>query len=80
MSAISFNALLYDFGIQYPISGTWVLYQKYVGNGYTHTRTYRVGEKTAALHTCWTQRGRLFLYEFLRRYGILPLMEMPLPA
>ena len=80
MSAISFNALLYDFGIQYPVSGTWVLYQKYAGNGYTHTRTYRVGEKIAALHTCWTQRGRLFLYEFLRRYGILPLMEMPLPA
>ena len=80
MSAISFNALLYDFGIQYPVSGTWVLYQKYAGNGYTHTRTYRVGEKIAALHTCWTQRGRLFLYEFLRRYGILPLMEIPLPA
>lgn len=80
MSAISFNALLYDFGIQYPIGGTWVLYQKYAGNGYTHTRTYRVGEKISALHTCWTQRGRLFLYEFLRRYGILPLMEMPLPA
>ena len=80
MSAASFNALLHDLGIQYKTGGTWLLYQKYAGNGYTHTRTYRMGEKVAALHTCWTQRGRLFLYEFLGDYGILPLMEMPLPA
>ena len=84
MSAASFNALLHDLAIQYKTGGTWLLYQKYAGNGYTHTRTYRVGEKVAALHTCWTQRGRLFLYEFLRDFGILPLMEYgydePLPA
>ena len=75
MSAASFNAMLHDLGIQYKTGGTWLLYQKYAGNGYTHTRTYRVGEKVADLHTCWTQKGRLFLYEFLRDFGFLPLME-----
>ena len=84
MSAAAFNAMLYDFGVQYPTGGTWLLYQKYAKKGYTHTRTYRVGEKVAALHTCWTQKGRLFLYEFLEEFCIYPLEEScfdePLPA
>lgn len=84
MSAAAFNAMLFDFGIQYPTGGTWLLYQKYARKGYTHTRTYRIGENTAAMHTCWTQKGRLFLYEFLKDFGIYPLLESrfaePFPA
>ena len=75
MSASSFNVMLYDLGVQFKIGGTWLLYQEYANLGYTHTRTYYVGERTAAMHTCWTQKGRLFLYDFLKDYGILPLME-----
>ncbi len=75
MSAICFNNLLYDMGVQYKIGGTWLLYQKYAACGYTQTRTYRIGERTAALHTYWTQKGRLFLYEFLKDKGFLPLIE-----
>ena len=84
MSAAEFNNLLHGFGIQYKTGGTWLLYQKYANHGYTQTRTYRVGERVAAVHTCWTQKGRLFLYEFLKQYGFLPLVEdqydEPLPA
>ncbi len=84
MSAAAFNNLLHGFGIQYKTGGTWLLYQKYANHGYTQTRTYRVGERVAAVHTCWTQKGRLFLYEFLKQYGFLPLVEdqydEPLPA
>jgi prophage antirepressor-like protein len=80
MSASSFNALLHDLGIQFITGGTWLLYQEYAGNGYTHTRTYRVGEKVAAMHTCWTQKGRLFLYEFLGDFGFLPLVETEYPV
>ena len=75
MSAARFNTLLHAIGVQYKISGTWLLYQKYADMGYTQTRTYYVGEKIAALHTCWTQSGRLFLYEQLKRIGILPMIE-----
>ncbi|GHU38654.1 hypothetical protein FACS1894105_12820 [Clostridia bacterium] len=75
MSAAAFNSLLHDLGIQYKIAGTWLLYQDYAGSGYTITRTYRVGENTAAMHTSWTQKGRLFLYETLKGWGIAPVME-----
>ncbi|MCL2853107.1 MAG: phage antirepressor KilAC domain-containing protein [Defluviitaleaceae bacterium] len=72
-SAVKFNLLLHDLGIQYKIAGTWLLYQEYAGKGYTQTRTYHYGEEASALHTCWTQRGRLFLYDYLLEFGIIPL-------
>ncbi len=75
MSATAFNRLLHSFGIQYRVAGTWVLYQGYAGRGYTQTRTYYVSENTSAMHTCWTQKGRLFLYERLKSWGVLPLIE-----
>jgi len=75
MTATAFNRLLHGFGIQYPLAGTWLLYKEYAGRGYTHTRTYRVNDLTSAMHTCWTQKGRLFLYEYLKGWGILPLIE-----
>lgn len=75
LSALTFNRLLRRLGIQYRVGGTWVLYQSHAGKGYTQTRTYIVGDNTVALHTCWTQRGRLFLYETLKKRNILPLIE-----
>jgi prophage antirepressor-like protein len=75
MSATAFNRLLHHGGIQYRVGGTWVLYQGIADMGYTQTRTYNVGERTSAIYTCWTQKGRLFLYEALKRCGILPLVE-----
>jgi prophage antirepressor-like protein len=75
VSAMEFNRLLHRLGIQYSTGGTWLLYQQYAGRGYTQTRTYHVGERTTAMHTCWTQKGRLFLYEVLKSCGILPLIE-----
>lgn len=75
MSAAAFNTLLYDLGVQYPIAGTWLLYQQYANKGYTHTRTYYLNKNKAVMHTCWTQKGRLFLYEFLKEFGFLPVVE-----
>jgi prophage antirepressor-like protein len=75
MSAIAFNAMLHDFGIQFKMNGTWLPYQEYADKGYTKTRIYRTGENIANMHTCWTQKGWLFLYEFLKDFGILPIME-----
>ena len=84
MGAASFNALLHDYGIQFRAGGTWLLYAKYAHLGYTRTTTYSIDERIAAIHTRWTQKGRMFLYEFLKNYGILPLGEYrcdePLPA
>lgn len=75
MSAVAFNRMLHDLGIQYKVGPAWLLYQKYCGNGYTASRTYYTVSGTAVLHTCWTMKGRLFLYDMLSYYGILPAME-----
>lgn len=75
MSAAAFNNMLYDLGIQYPMSGTWLPYQQYAKKGYTRTRTYYIGSGKSTIHTCWTQKGRLFLYDFLSDFGIMPLAE-----
>lgn len=75
MSAIAFNKMLHEYGIQYLIRNSWVLYAEYANNGYTQSKTYKYAENKASMHTCWTQKGRLFLYEFLRERGVLPMCE-----
>ena len=78
-SAIEFNKLLKKLGIQYREGKDWLLYKKYRGKGYTQTKTFEYSrkDKTKGSRTTmyWTQKGRLFLYEFLREKGILPRME-----
>lgn len=75
MSAVAFNKMLYSFKIQYPIGKSWVLYADYADQGYTQSKTYAINEEKSVMHTCWTQKGRLFLYEFLKERGILPMCE-----
>lgn len=79
MSARKFNALLKDLGVQHKQSGQWFLYGKYKGQGYTKSETVTFdkpeGGTGTRLHTKWTQKGRLFLYETLKTKGILPTIE-----
>ncbi|MDR0813903.1 MAG: phage antirepressor KilAC domain-containing protein [Oscillospiraceae bacterium] len=75
LTAVRFNKMLHDFGIQYRIADTWLLYKKYASHDYTQTRTYYGCDGRTMMHTCWTQKGRLFLYEFLKEFGIFPLAE-----
>ena len=79
MSACAMNKKLNELGIQYKTGGTWCLYQKYADQGYTKTDTYcyrdSVGGDHANVHTKWTQKGRLFLYDALKTAGVLPRME-----
>ena len=76
MPAIRFNRLLHGFHIQYSVGGTWELYQEYADYGYTHWNVYHTKSGEAKVHTCWTQKGRLFLYEFLKERNILPAIEV----
>lgn len=75
MSAKSMNALLHDLGIQFRQGRTWLLYQKYADQGYTQSKTFVVDADKSVMHTYWTQKGRIFLYEVLKREGVLPLIE-----
>jgi len=75
MTAIKFNRLLHKVGIQYKLSGTWLLYKKYDGCGFTETNTYRTDSGTAVVHTRWTQSGRRLIYDVLMSCGIFPDCE-----
>ncbi|MDR2559777.1 MAG: phage antirepressor KilAC domain-containing protein [Oscillospiraceae bacterium] len=75
MTAVKFNRMLRDAEIQYKIRGTWLLRNKYSNCGYTVSRTYHLGNGQTAIHTYWTQRGRKFLYDFLKEYDFLPEIE-----
>ena len=76
-SAVKFNALLHEYKIQFAVGGTWELYQEYADCGYTHNNVHYTKTGRNKVHMCWTQRGRLFLYEFLKKEGILPKIEQP---
>ena len=79
MSAKGMNKKLHELGVQYTQSGVWFLYAKYQSEGYTQTKTQNYnkpdGSQGARTHMYWTQKGRLFLYDFLKSKGILPLIE-----
>lgn len=80
MSAAAFNKLLNGLLVQYKINDTWLLYQPYANLGYTVTRTYHVNEDTVKIQTYWTQKGRFFLYDFLKQFEIVPPAEAPTTA
>ena len=76
-SAVKFNALLHEYKIQFAVGGTWELYQEYADCGYTHNNVHYTKTGHNKVHMCWTQKGRLFLYDFLKKEGILPKIEQP---
>ena len=79
MSAKAFNNILHGHSIQYKQGDRWFLYSKYENNGYTQSKTHNIpfsdGTQTAKTHMYWTQKGRLFLYEFLKKQGFVPVIE-----
>ena len=80
MSAVRFNKILHEQGIQYKQGDKWMLYSKYDGLGYAQYDTFhyvdgKTGEDGSRVSLKWTQKGRLFIYDHLKARGILPVME-----
>lgn len=79
MSGRKFNQILKELKIQYKVGGQWVLYSKYQNNGYVHSRTIDItradGRSDVTMQTEWTQKGRLFLYEELKKHDYIPVIE-----
>lgn len=77
MSARQMNKMLHDFGIQYRQGKAWLLYAKYQNEGYTHIEMVPVqGTDNLKPIMKWTQKGHLFLYNFLKEQDILPNIEL----
>lgn len=75
MSACKLNRILSDLRVQYRIRDTWVLFGTYHDKGYTKMNTYVTPSGAVKNHTCWTQKGRQFLYMLLKSQNILPMIE-----
>ena len=73
------NNFLKEQKIQFKQGDLWFLYKKYAEQGYTSTKTHTVngtdGQQHSKVHTYWTQKGRLFIYELLKENNILPIIE-----
>ena len=70
------NHFLHENKVQFKQGDTWLLYQKYADKGYTQSKTNIVdGGKKTVMHTYWTQKGRLFIYELMKSKGYLPVIE-----
>lgn len=84
MSAIGFNKLLHELGVQYKQGNVWLLYAKHQKKGWTKSNTIIVskidGNEKVVVNTKWTQKGVLGLYNLLKTNGYLPLIEKDTPV
>ncbi len=79
ISAKALNKILHEAGIQHRVGGQWILYQKYMGKGYTKSETIPIvhsdGTPGTKMFTKWTQKGRLLIHEILTARGIHAVMD-----
>ena len=79
MGAPTFNKKLKELKVQHNVGGQWVLTYKYQGKGYASSETIEVEKKDGStktvMHTKWTQKGRPFLHDLLKKHNILPMIE-----
>lgn len=76
MSGKAFNKLLHDLGVQFKLGDCWLLYQSFADQGYTQSKTHAIDAERSVMHTYWTQKGRLFIYDLLKNErNIYPVIE-----
>lgn len=79
MSAMKFNVELHNHRIQYLVNSQWLLYADHQSKGYTSSKSVVItrtdGRREVKMNTQWTQKGRMFLYNFLKEKGLLPMIE-----
>ena len=79
MSGQAMNKVLHDLHIIYSCNKQWLLYSQHQAKGYTFSETVDIpredGTTKVVMNTKWTQKGRLFLYETLKKRNLLPLIE-----
>ncbi|EJC3745490.1 phage antirepressor [Enterococcus faecium] len=80
MSPQQMNKLLHKLGIQKKVGNQWLLCKKHMRQGYTKSHTTEIpksdGGTKVVMNTKWTQKGRLFIYELLKKEGYLPEIDL----
>ena len=78
-SGMAMNKLLESLGIQRKVHSQWIIAAKYAPQGYIHSKPVQIirndGRQDTKYNTEWATKGRLFLYEILKKNGILPCIE-----
>lgn len=87
-TAARMNTKLHDLGLQYfckskrgdKMITRWYLYSKFDGEGFVEYETTpyfdkETCEKKSSKHMRWTERGKAYIYERLKKEGILPRSE-----
>ncbi|HEM6020340.1 TPA: phage antirepressor KilAC domain-containing protein [Streptococcus suis] len=78
-SAQAFNKLLHKLKVIYKQGETWLPYAKYQTHNYVQLEPFSYtnsrGLPDVKMRTKWTMKGHIFLYELLKKNGILPLIE-----
>lgn len=78
-SAQAFNKLLNKLKVIYKQGNTWLPYAKYQTHNYVQLEPFAYtnskGMPDVKMRTKWTMKGHIFLYELLKKNGILPLIE-----
>lgn len=80
MSPQQMNKLLHKLGVQRKVGNQWLLCKKHMNQGYTKSHTTEIpkadGGTKIVMNTKWTQKGRLFIYELLKKEGYYPQMDL----
>lgn len=87
-TAARMNTKLHDLGLQYFCKSKrgdkmithWYLYSKFDGEGFVEYETTpyfdkETCKKKSSKHMRWTERGKAYIYERLKKEGILPRSE-----
>lgn len=79
LTAQKLNKILHEGGVQRNVNGQWLLFAKYMGRGYTKSKTIQImrsdGRPDSIMQTQWTQKGRLMIHEILTARGIEAVMD-----
>ena len=80
-SAVKFNKLLKEKGVQWKVDGIWVLTSRYLNKGYAQMRTHTFTDPATKLiratqYMVWTQRGRAFLWWLLKKQVVSDTLQL----
>lgn len=82
MSARRLNKILHEAHVQHCVNGQWILYREHMGMGYTRSVPIEItrtgGQPDTVSQTQWTQKGRLFIHEILKKRGIMAVIDRKL--